>query len=135
MDVFLVGAADFETIKKYYLKNYAPMMDNVNDLLEFAYEYQEPLFDRKWIRNDDNHINLLTLKLLDASGKIRQQISWKHWKKPSATIDMDELYNTYADLFKCLINLFISLNMDPQEVKNIYVKKNIENHWRQKFNY
>jgi hypothetical protein len=134
MDEFIVGGIDSNTLKQYYLKQYAPNIVDVKDFLKFAYERQSLVYDWK---DQDKYYNIFILvnKLLDCSGKVRQQISWKHWKKPSPTIDYDKLYTAFAETFKILVDLFVVLYMTSDEVRDIYIKKNLENIFRQNYNY
>ncbi len=136
MDLFLCGNATAKDIEIAYLKKYAPSVSSVNDLLKFAYDNQkyEAIYDYKKY-NKDQILLLLINKLLDANGTVRQNISWKHWKKPSAEINYEKLYDAFADVFKVLIDLFIHTMDSVEEVKEIYITKNAENIFRQKFNY
>ncbi|MFW6007972.1 MAG: hypothetical protein ACOCP8_01795 [archaeon] len=136
MDLFLCGNANAEDIEKAYLKKYAPNVIDVKDLLAFAWDNQYEKTKREYEPRDiDDIILLLVNKLLDANGGVRQQISWKHWKKPSNTIDYDKLYEAYADVFKILMDLFIFTMDNIDDVKNIYLTKNVENIYRQQFGY
>lgn len=134
MNEFIVGGMDSNTLKKHYLKKYANNIIDVKDFLKFAYERQLLIYD---YQDKDKYYNtfILVNKLLDCSGKVRQQISWKHWKKPSSTIDYDKLYDAFAETFKILVDLFVVLNMTSDEVRDIYIKKNLENIFRQNRNY
>lgn len=136
MDEFICGDATPQIIEKYYLKLFAPNTIAVDDFFNFAYNNQiDKVICDYEIYNKDISVLLLVNKLLDCSGTVRQCISWKHWKKASETIDMDKLYEAFATTFKTLIDIFAYLDMEPEEVKDIYIKKNIENCFRQQFGY
>ena len=134
MDEFIVGGMCAYNLKQAYLKKYASNVIDVKDLLKFAYDSQSLTYD---YQDKDRYYNtfILVNRLLDCSGKVRQQISWKHWKKPSATIDYTALYEAFADTFKILVDLFIVVGMTPLDVREIYIKKNLENIFRQNYNY
>ena len=134
MDVFLCGGVTAEIIKDNYLKTYASNVKDTHDFIGFAYVSQKGHpFNFGQISNDD-YILKLSCKLLDASSEVRQQISWKHWKKPSPTIDQEKLLTAFTKLFKALIDLFVA-TMTAEDIRDIYIKKNCENIWRQNFNY
>jgi hypothetical protein len=84
--------------------------------------------------NKDFSILKACCKISDACGAVRQQISWKHWKKPNPEIKRDKLLDAFALLFHELMNLFI-LTMDCQEIQAIYMVKNAENIQRQNYGY
>jgi len=51
--------------------------------------------NNKW----NNVLKTLALRLLFINREIRQQISWKHWRKPFKTINYDKLYQICTDLW------------------------------------
>lgn len=132
MDAFICGGATSKDIEKYYLEKNAPNVKEVYDLLKFAYDNE-----KSHLQFDSNDIDILLIanKILDCNAAVRQQISWKHWKKPSETINKEALYKAYAEMFKNLMILFIILEMTPENVKEVYVNKNMENILRQKYGY
>jgi dimeric dUTPase (all-alpha-NTP-PPase superfamily) len=138
MDLFIVGNATGDTIKKHYMNKFCIngcSPDHIDNFLQYSWDNQYFTLTDCYKILDHTDINLLTNKLQDAHSKVRQLISWKHWKKPSETINYNDLYNTYADVFKALIDLFVIMDMEWDEIKDIYVKKNIENIFRQDFGY
>ena len=86
-----------------------------------------------------NYTNILMLillnNLLDSCGKVRQQINWKFWKSQKKKIDYDKLNECFAEVLLSLITIFKSINCSPEQIKDIYIKKNMENIFRQEFNY
>lgn len=134
MDEFIVGGIDAHKLKQYYLKMYTPNILSVKDFLKFAYENQNN-FNLQTRDEIEQKIFILINKLLDCSGKVRQQISWKHWKKPLTIIDYNLLYEAFAETFKVLVDLFIAVGMKPDEVREVYIKKNLENIFRQQYGY
>lgn len=136
MDEFICGGATFEDIKKYYLKEFSPMVKDVSDLFAYACETQKNNVKSLYEKNTyDTTCLLLVNKLLDCSAKVRQCISWKHWKKPTDTIDQDKLFTAFAQTFKIFVDLCVYNNMFEKEIKNIYISKNLENRFRQKWGY
>ena len=71
----------------------------------------------------------------DAVGAVRQQISWKHWKKPSPHINTTLLHAAIIELFKYLVDLFVLVGFDADTWTEVYVMKNVENVLRQKHGY
>lgn len=85
---------------------------------------------------NDSLANIYTLNyLLRDIRLVRQCISWKHWKKPSDTIDQEKITKAWFGMFKHLIEAFVLTGMNSEDVFNIYVNKNIENILRQKYSY
>ena len=58
---------------------------------------------------------------------VRQCISWKTWKTPNKTINFKKLHDIYNKMFCDLITIFHFLNININDIYNIYVHKNIEN--------
>ena len=85
-------------------------------------------------RNLGLKVQSLRTSWIVRTGQLRESMYWKHWKKPSKFIDYDKLYHAYAVVFHEFINLCI-LTMKENEIKDIYVKKNVENILRQKYGY
>lgn len=135
MDEFIVGDFDITKLRNYYLQMYTPNILDVKDILKFAFDYQRMYDELEIIEDMEYKIFILINKLLDCSSKVRQQISWKHWKKPLDEINYDLLYIAFIETFKILVDLFITVGMTSEDVKNIYIKKNIENIYRQNYHY
>ena len=136
MDEFICGNMDHNHIKNSYLELYHPNIIDVKDIMEFAYSTQKPNIDSLYFDHNKGHaILLLVNKLLDCGGKVRQQISWKHWKKATDKIDEHALGLAFAETFKTLIDLFAYMGMTPKEIRSIYIQKNVENIFRQQLNY
>jgi hypothetical protein len=86
-----------------------------------------------------NYTNVTMLMLLndilDNCGKVRQQINWKFWKKEKHSIDFDKLDECFVNLLISLIIVFKSIDCNPKTIKEIYIRKNMENVFRQEMNY
>lgn len=135
MELFLVGGANQDTIKSYYSAIYGSELNG--DLIDVAYAEQKNFINEYLdCKHDKYDIAVLkaSCRLSDSCALVRQQISWKHWKKPNAQIDYEKLYSAFAKLFHEFINLCI-LTMKVNEVKDIYINKNVENILRQEYGY
>lgn len=137
MELFIVGGANQQVIKDFYAEAYE-LQSIDGDLIKFAYDLQKNEIDEYLNSQDDVSRDITVLKascrLSDACALVRQEISWKHWKKPNIFIDYDKLYSAYAIVFHEFINLCI-LTMEADEIKKIYVNKNVENVLRQEYGY
>ncbi|MDF2534070.1 MAG: hypothetical protein K0R18_227 [Bacillales bacterium] len=89
------------------------------------------------LNKDDRDLQILVHSNLVLAGmrKVRQQISWKHWKKPATSIDYPKLHSALTYSFKVLVQCFILTGLDAEELTRIYISKNLENRFRQKFGY
>lgn len=138
LDLFIVGGANTHDIQFAYDKKYNVSLNEKEDLIDVAYNRQKESIDEYLYTKDDINKDITILKascrLSDACASVRQQISWKHWKKPNDFIDFDKLYLAYAEVFHEFINLCI-LTMNVNEIKDIYIHKNIENILRQEYGY
>lgn len=146
MDVFIAGEVTPEEIKRTYLESYSTGVTDVKDFLKFAYDQEALLFysikeDQLAKGVDFNEIsrdNMLldsAMRLLLANRKVRQQISWKHWKKPNKEINRDKLLEAYAEVFSAFMTLVIFTFDNSDELKETYIKKNVENILRQSLGY
>lgn len=91
-----------------------------------------------WLLDKSSVHNILlrlTLDLLFINRKIRECISWKHWKKPNVSINYDKLYNVYEEMLSRFLDLAAFVFKDAQEIVKTYILKNIENIRRQKLGY
>lgn len=139
MDLFIVGGADAEKIKQTYSHRYlnSRQLLPTEDLITVAYRQQcgDVLSYLNAAGQTDDITMLKALcRLADACGQVRQQISWKHWKRPSPSIDFGKLHAAFALVFHEFINLCI-LTMEPEDVRSVYITKNAENIRRQAHGY
>ena len=135
MDLFICGNAKADDIKKAYFSKYKL---NGEDLIETAYKAQSKevcdYLNISGSEKNDFDILKAVCKLSDAGALVRQQISWKYWKKPNDSINMEKLYDAFAEVFHEFINLCL-LTLDCSEIKDTYIKKNVENIQRQFYGY
>ena len=140
MDEFISGGSNAKDIELAYMNKYYPEKissgEIIDDFMKFIYEQQE-IKVKKLYKNYSRDMTILLLvnKLLDCSGKVRQCISWKHWKKPSDKINFLKLNDAFAETFKSLIDCYCIMNMTPKKIRDIYINKNCENIWRQRLGY
>lgn len=136
MDLFIVGGASADDIAAKYVDMYgSDALDG--DLLDYAYVNQAgAVLDYLGASEDTRDVAILkaSCRLLDASASVRQQISWKHWKKPAESIDFDKLNTAFAEVFHEFTNL-CTLTLARGELRDIYVRKNVENIFRQQHGY
>jgi len=128
MDGMLVAGMTYEDLKTLYFGDY---LGNT-DLLDFAMKLEQVNVDQ--IMDEKQNLYLLNYLLRDIR-LVRQCISWKHWKKPSATIDNNKIFTAYTNMFKHLLQAFLATGMTSTDVYNVYIQKNIENVLRQKYGY
>ena len=122
IDIFNYAIKQIEDIFNVYRNN---EYSNYKNMWNYAGK------ENKW----NDILKTLALRLLFINREIRQQISWKHWKKPFKTINYDNLYQICVDLWYQFMLLAAFIFNDANELTQIYIKKNIENIRRQKYNY
>ena len=127
-----IGAVDKETGQ--YVAPKGLKLDSVKGFVVTDTVQDPTLIALKEDLNKDITILKASCRLSDACALARQQISWKHWKKPNDYIDFDKLYQAYAVIFHEFINLCL-LTIPVEEIKEIYIKKNVENILRQEYGY
>ena len=132
MDGMLVSEVTEIDFKKILdLKEEDDLLDTIMELA--AKDARTTMVTTK-LNNDLANMYTLNYLLRDIR-LVRQCISWKHWKKPSDTIDQEKITLAWFGMFKHLIEAFILTGMDSKDVFNVYVNKNIENILRQKYSY
>jgi len=138
MEMFVVGGANKKIIREFYEDIVHIHNEDESDLIKLAYNLQKDHIDEHLNTKNDISTDITILKascrLSDACALVRQQISWKHWKKPSLYIDYNKLYHAFSVVYYEMINLCI-LTMNIDEIKDIFVKKNVENILRQEYGY
>lgn len=131
MDGMIVGGMTYNDLVKYYGEEYNTDLSGV-DILDYSIKMEKINVDQ--ISDEDQHLYILNYLLRDCR-LVRQCISWKHWKKPSQSINKEELFKSYANMYKHLIQSFIATGMTSDDIYNVYVQKNIENILRQQYGY
>ena len=150
MDILISGGCSANELFNRFTKKFDAII-NTNDKFSYMfYVTSQLLSDKLKISrtNNDNikklwkstyNWDLLTqefiIDLLCINREIRQQISWKHWKKPNNEIDYNTLYNVYTEMIYRFMILVVWLFDKPEDVINMYITKNIENIRRQKNGY
>ena len=140
MDVFIVGGMGSKELISHYCDVYNLDLNGEIEYLDvfFEREKREILQSSKLSMNieiDSNSVLIATNYLLAGMRKVRQQISWKHWKKPSSQINQKKLFDAFIFVFSSLIKCFLLVHIDSNSLYDIYTKKNIENIFRQDFGY
>ena len=130
-DIFKYCIDEMKTYKLERNSSELDLLDSRKNLISLWKYNNEALSYAKW-----NEVLLsFVLELLFVNREIRQQISWKHWKKPNISINYDKLYNAYEKLFYKFMRLAAFIFEDANEIVDTYIKKNIENIRRQKNGY
>lgn len=136
LELFITLHVPKEKIREVYGKLYGDLGDG--DIIECAYHKQTKMIDKYLYTENDASQDVTILKasckILDACSQVRKYISWKHWKQPSETIEYDKLYESFVTVLFEFINLCV-LTMRVDEIKDIYIQKNVENILRQKYGY
>jgi len=105
-----------------------------NYLEDIENEIENKQFNIIGNTSDLKYLTLLTYLNHDIR-LVRQCISWKTWKTPNKTINFKKLHDIYNKMFCDLITIFHFLNININDIYNIYVHKNIENVLRQEYGY
>ena len=113
------------------LKNIIEVNEMEYDMLEEIFEHQLALQVRM---GSDTHsqefCNTMSLALMVETGEFIQETKWKPWKK-SAVFNKEAAKEELIDALHFWTNLALFLDMTPQEVHELYLKKNKVNHERQ----
>jgi len=108
------------------------------DKLEELIDLQRNLFSfykskRKWYREADCNEMLKTfvIALADESFEMLHLLNWKPWKNEKE-LDIDAIKEEAIDALHFLLQIFILLGMDADEVLQCYKEKLEENYRRQR---
>jgi dUTPase. len=151
MDEFIVASLDGKTLLELYVKKYTPDL-SVDDFIKgfgdgdalraiFEFETHKVIDSGKMIlpteEGEINHQSVLIASgyVLAGGRKVRHEISWKHWKKPNQEINYHKLYDALVFTFSSLIKCFLVSDLSSESLYDIYITKNIENHYRQVLGY
>lgn len=87
---------------------------------------------REWYRKADlnEFLKTFTIALADESFEMLRLLNWKPWKNEKE-LDIDALKEEAIDALHFLLQIFILLGMDADEVKETYKKKLKLNYDRQ----
>lgn len=131
MDGMLVVDMDFSKLKQNYESIFNVELKRDN-FLEGTIENEKTYVEQ--ICDENQYLYLLNYILRDIR-LVRQCISWKHWKKPNESIDMNKIHLAYTNMYRHLMQIFIASGMTADDIYNVYVSKNIENVLRQAWGY
>lgn len=70
------------------------------------------------------------MAIITESAEMLEETNWKHWKN-AKQIDVEALKKEAIDIQHFLFSVYLTLGMNAEEVYNIYMDKNKENHDRQ----
>lgn len=110
-------------------------MTQSNDKLTQIFEMQKALDDRIITERTvnktvDEWVIGITLAMESEIDEIRREVNWKWWKNPKP-IDTDALKDEVIDMWHFLVSLSDKVGLTPEEVFDVYIVKNAENHARQ----
>ena len=125
LDVLIVSDCQYEDIQQVYVDKYGSFL---GDLIEHVF------IDHKVILDNDVLMSK-TIQLLLMNRELLQQISWKHWKKPSDKINYQKLHKVCLELVLRFIQLSAVVFDSVDELVDTYIHKNVENILRQKYGY
>jgi hypothetical protein len=140
MDLFIVGSIN-KDIYYYYEEDVKQKNKDEVDFLKFVFitEKENLEKDKKIIIDSESidsiSVLITTGYLLSALRKLRQQINWKHWKKQKKELNIKDIHRCFANIISQLIKCFLLVGIDEKNLYDIYIKKNIENVFRQQFGY
>lgn len=153
LDQMIAIECDSAIILKYFKQKYFNnfVNDPLIDIFKYSIQQIENIFNIKRNNEYNNYMNMwnyagnskkwnnvlktLALRLLFMNREIRQQISWKHWRKPFKAINYEKLYQVCTDLWYQYMLLAAFIFDNAEELAQFYIKKNAENICRQKYNY
>lgn len=143
MDQFIAADLTAEKLVALYDVIRGGMVANSNDPLTDIFNNEYNLLNVRYggtlshLSQEQLELEVLihSNKMLVAKSKVMKEISWKHWKKPAATINYDKLQLALAEVFVVLVQNFILTKLDAEELFKIYRTKNAENFMRQQFGY
>lgn len=139
MDMFASGKMNSsQLIEKYFEVFGLPHQEKDTILVIFENENKQLVDSMKVSMShgiDPIGVLVLTGHLLAGMRKVRQNISWKHWKKSNPNIDFNKLHESFVFVFSSLIKCLVLVGIDSDKLFNIYLSKNIENIFRQEFGY
>jgi len=150
MDEFIVGDMDATKLIDKYVDHRFAGDTTAFTLKRFSGNALEMIFNTEYNElnlklngelstldknNRDLQVLIYSNLILAGMRAVRQQISWKHWKKPSPTVDYNKLHDAFLQTFIALIQCFILTGVDAASLTRMYTTKNLENRFRQKYGY
>ena len=135
MDVMIASNIYPNDLLNKYITKYNITLskdDILDDIFQFTKNQNDIVYN---VINPNEALITLTIRLLLVNRELRQQISWKHWKKPNNDINYEKLNDACIMLFHrfMLLSAYLFDNID--EMINMYIIKNVENIRRQKHGY
>lgn len=79
---------------------------------------------------DQERIRSMFMRIIQELVEGAECLKNKPWKTTHVLTDVDHLKEELADALHFFVELCIELSITPQELYELYVKKNKVNHWR-----
>jgi hypothetical protein len=137
MDDMVAGGISMADLYKHYNSKYETFYNNDDDL--FVNEFNKYKADMSSAVTRAGSLQNVYLdyavNMLLVNRDLRQQVSWKHWKNKNDSINYDKLFDAYAKQLNAFIKLAASMFDSAENVKTVYVNKNVENIRRQNYGY
>lgn len=116
-------------------------MDKLEEIFKKQEELQSRFLDVEEIPYNQEYININILACLDELSEVLRETQWKNpkyikygWKK-TQEFNLLNYKKELIDLLHFYINLCLSAGIDANELFDMYIQKNKENHGRQNNDY
>lgn len=114
--------------------NLVSLFDMQKDLVDKIKQDKPEFWEKESFEGE--RIFRLCSFLIHEAVELQQETKWKHWKAPeNYKIDYENRKVEIADLWHVLIQLTQEAGFNAEDVLNMYLDKNKENHNRQERRY
>lgn len=107
-------------------------MDKLEEIFRLQKMFNDDLGEARGLDNTDTEtwIQRLTLAMLSEMAELLDEVNFKWWKNKKE-LDPALAKGEVVDILHFFVSMCLRLNMDAQELYDLYVEKNRENFLRQ----
>ena len=106
-------------------------MDKLDHIFELQKKLQEKIkFERHLQFTHEEWIQKQTLAMLSELAELLEEVNFKWWKNPHE-LNQQNLHEELSDILHFFISMCLEAGMTADDLYNVYVGKNQENHARQ----
>ena len=105
-------------------------MDSLESIFSMQKELESMMDLSRYPNSVEGKISALSTAIIHEAVELQRLTDWKWWKKPAA-FDVDAAKGELIDIWHFLVQASMELGMNPSEIVQVYVKKNMVNRDRQ----
>lgn len=110
------------------------MTDKLDEIFEMQKSLQTVIKSDRYPKDQDGKTSALCTAIIHEAVELQRLTNWKWWKTP-IPFDQNEAKEELIDIWHFVVQASIELGLTPDEILEVYKKKNEVNRERQRTGY